>query len=332
MRRYPLLLALVPIAVLMTGCGKPPVHKYLDPALMDASIETECVSMIPADEISIHVVRAEGSGLIGGLMAKSANAKESKWAVERIQPLLDESSDVDFRRVFWGELESALREIPSLDIVEVKKTAMPASEKLDDTPGHSFREQLSPEGEQVSWFFVADSQSRAEASARRSVLIETFYELTPDARSLAVRSRLRMFLPGEKEPAYFGWVTWFSEPITDEIDEAAIAMWATDGAASYRATLQPAAAASVRMIRMDMSEKPAAKEREDMCRVKIVGPLRDDIKELYKTDRFDGWIVDRSEDCIVLRERRGNLFSFPVDQLEITSPDGTVETGGVFGK
>jgi hypothetical protein len=284
-------------AALMSGCSSP-VHKALDPNIAQHADPLLCRSVVQDEEISIHVVVYKGL-FDGGLIGKAIDAHRGNAAEERITPLLEQTADVDFRRLYWDALEETMAGIDWIGSIEFDKTTIPVVVTKDE---------------------IAD---------RYLLNLGTAYQLTPDCLALMLTTRVGLFYPGQEKAVYYGYLTYFSDPIGDLDEENAILAWAENGAAKYRSTLREGIAESMRMLRADLldREQGAGVQPGEKTTVYFQQPVQRGMRQLYNKGSFKGELLADDGARFLFREQGGNLWSLPTCSANGTKPPSKVSPG-----
>ncbi len=268
------------LTILTGGCAVK-VHKSLEPELSNHSYQATVLSKIPKEEISIHIEEKQytsaGGGLLWILIDKAINKARGKAAEERISPLLEAAADVDFRVQYWDELEKALYGSPWLKIKHLDKRSL----------GYTQEE-------------IAEMKPPF-------LLLNTFYELSPNSQVLLVQTKASLYLNDLNKPDYFGFYSYYSDKVgkKDEKDEKAIELWAANNASAYRESLTEGIEQNMYMLHLDLLDKPAdpKNEKGDKIRMRIRSPISGSMQT------FQGKVIKRDKYRVVMREKGGNLFS-----------------------
>jgi hypothetical protein len=223
-----------------TGCiSGPPPNQALDKSL----IETEPVkvrSIIAQDEVFIPVKETHSgvplqSGLIEGVIHAIFEAphqvrNDAKYARARrlLGPLLEQTLTVEFRANYWDGLKRTLQS--------------PTGMKIGDI-------QTDTQTRQVT---IADLREQP------FLALNTSYHLSDDCSVLIIQTQFRYFQSGNNRPVSYGFLTYFSDEIGPEREDSAIAKWAANGAATYRATLNHGISETMKMLRFAILEPTTA--------------------------------------------------------------------------
>lgn len=133
--------------------------------------------------------------------------------------------------------------------------------------------------------------------------LETKYYLNNDCNILTIQTIVDFRRAGE--PLYYGILTYASNAIALEEDPArAIAKWTEDEAKTYRFALNQGVQEIMKMLRLDLLDeripvKDAQKEQTQLTSHNLVG----------KT--MQGKILKREGDRVIVRDKKGLLFSLP---------------------
>ena len=266
---------------LTAGCGT--VHKSLDSGLANFSNNVTVLSKIPREEISIRIeekrytTTGAGDGLIWLWIDKGINKARGKAAEERIAPLLEATADIDFRTQYWDELEKALSQSSWIKVAHLDKRGLGYTEE---------------EAAKIELPFLA---------------LSTSYELSPNSQVLVVQTKANLYLKDHKKPDYFGFHSYYSPKIgkNNEKGKNAIALWAANNASVYREALSEGINQNMKMLQIDLFDRPANPMNEIGEKIKI--RFRSPISGSMQTLR--GIVLKRDGNRIIMREKGGNLFS-----------------------
>lgn len=220
--------------------------------------------------------------LIQNAMYRTQVARECKEAEGRLTPLLQQASDVDFRREFHERLGSALRGISWLRVAAIEASARPL-------PG-----------------------AQDQSAERARLELESVHQLTPDCRALVVRARVRFFPKGKKKPAYIGSLAHLSADIDEVEPDSAVALWAADGARAYRVALRQGIDATMRLLQVDLTPVTEPDPLDDSTWTWLCA--RGLVNETLII--WNGVMVDRGVERIIYREESGTLWSLPTRGIE----------------
>lgn len=316
--RYGSLFCLVVSIVFLASCAAP-LHKALNPKEIPTIQQTHVRTTIAQEEISLAVVKstagdnvAAGGGvccaLIGSAIDKSIDASRSKKAEAWVAPLLEQTSDIDFRKDYWDAVLPALRSLPWIKVGETELAA--AGKKLPE-------EWLDDD----------------------VLLITASYELTPEGRFLVVGSRVQFWTKPKSKPSYYALHSYISKsaapPYTktkeseskkradvergvvkgqDAAVADAVAKWAENGAGLYRAALSEGIQEIIRMILLDLPDAQLGTQHMSGTPAKMKIPS---LLGEKKPVSVSGEILDRGEDRVIVRLKGGSLMSLPLSDIEI---------------
>ncbi len=279
-------------SALLASCA-PTLHRALDLNDLEQIERTDLRTTIVQEEPTIYVAKstagddiAAGGGLccalIGSVVDKQIDASRSRKAEAWIAPLLEVTSDVDFRKDYWAALIPALQELPWLKLGETELAVGPG-----ELPDEWLKDNV--------------------------MLVSASNELTADGRGLVVGSSVKFWLEPESKPSYFAFHSYVSGFVDTKDGEAAMAMWAANGAERYRAALAEGIRENVRMIRLDLPD--AAKQPGATAGT----PAQVKIPPLIggKALKVKGEILEQTDDRILFRASSGNLFSLPRADVEV---------------
>lgn len=279
-------------SALLASCA-PTLHRALDLNDLERIEKSNLRATITQEEPTIHVVKstagdnvAAGGGLccvlIGSVVDKQIDASRSRKAEAWIAPLLEVTSDVDFRKDYWEALLPALQALPWLKLGETELAVGP-----EELPDEWLEENV--------------------------MLISSSNELTADGRGLVVGSSVKFWNEPDSKPSYFAFHSYVSGFMDTEDGEAAMAMWAANGAERYRAALAEGIRESIRMIRLDLpdAEKQTGTTTGTPAEIKIPPLIGGGALKVK------GEILEQGEDRVLFRAATGNLFSLPRADIEI---------------
>jgi hypothetical protein len=270
----------------------------LEPASVAQLDTVRARSVVVQEKISIEVAASSygaGLGLIGALVDVGVNKGRTSDAERRVAPLRDQTQDLDFRAKFW--------------------------------------EQLGPAIQAVEWPRVADLQTAtafdpfaaADAKEAHLLTLHTFFSLSPNSAVLRIHTEFYLYMKGSKIAKAIGSVSYWSRDIGKAAegkykeDEEAVALWAADNCAAYRAAVDEGIAETVKMLRMalpyaggkDISKPgPAAQFQYDLTH----GSGDFGLKSSRNTLR--GAVLERTDDRLMLQVQPGPIYSIPMAEAE----------------
>jgi hypothetical protein len=156
------------------------------------------------------------------------------------------------------------------------------------------------------------------------VSLTTSYSLSPDASVLEMHTDYWFFLRGSTQPAALGAVSYWSSQIgrspdgeTWQEDEAAVALWAANAGAAYRAALDEGIAETVKMLRRALpfaaGRDVAAGEPVEVRYDVVHG--RGDFGISEGQSRFQGSVLERTGERLVLHVYGGPIYSLPAAEV-----------------
>jgi len=274
------------LLLVTTGACSSPRHKALDPGL--ARIQ-DCAarSAIPQDHIVVYFEESKLSNpglatdLVGALLMLGArkiddnlNRDRRARAETAATALIAETRDFDFRREFWSALQSGFARSPWLKV-------------------RSFESAVK-----------AETPSGVDLGNRSYLTLHTSYRLSIDHRTLVLSTHAKLFVPGNREPAYFGDFTYYSGPASAPEGSAIVATWVKDRAAAYREALKDGIRATVQMLEIDVL---GPRSPGDAPRGEEVGFSQDDVDG--GTIAVRGPVLATQGNRVIVRLRDGNLVS-----------------------
>ncbi len=276
------------LLILLAGGCSVTVHKPLDFDLANHTYNIKALSTIPKEEISIHIDEKQytsaGGGLLWVLIDKGINKARGSAAEKRVAPLLEATADVDFRTQYWDELEKALFDSPWLKIKHLDKRSL----------GYT--------------------QEKIAEMKPPFLILNTFYELSPNSQVLNVQTKANLYLKDLNKPDYFGFHTYYSAKVgkNDEKDENAIELWTANNASAYREALTEGIDQNMYMLRLDLLDNPSNPKNEKGNEIKL--RIRSPISGSMQT--LKGKELSRKDNRVIMREEGGNLFSIDTGLVE----------------
>ncbi|GFO68782.1 hypothetical protein GMLC_23610 [Geomonas limicola] len=278
------------ITLLMTGCSSAPIHKHLDTTLTNKTYDTVVLSKIPKEEISVPVQEKRytstggADGLLWLLIDKGINKARASSVEETIAPLLKATADVDFRTQYWSQLEPLLSGSPWLKVTRLDKRTL----------GYKKEE--------------------AEKIKAPFLILTTFYQLSSDFQTLLVQTKAQLYLQNTSKPDYFGFMSYYSGKIgkNNEEDSKAVELWVANNAAAYRKALAEGIDQNMKMLRLDLLDRPANPQDEQGEEFKLT--LRSPVSDSSQT--LQGKVLDRKGSRLIFRDVGGNLFSIDTASQE----------------
>jgi hypothetical protein len=282
------ILPILPIFIAL-GCKARVLHQALDPALAVPQ-EVDGRSIVARDEVVVRVAAANlGSGLpatdLGGLVAAlllkatedGITRSRATRAEALVEPLLDATPDFDFRARLQDAVDAALAQSSWMHARNFEHSSTPRN------------------------------VTTTEIAERPFLALQSVHELSEDCRVLTAQAHVRFFAKGNKRPAYFGYLTYYSAPVAADGHEAAIAAWAENGGARYRTIAEEAIDDLRDMLGMDLlsSSGILGGDADPQTKVAYHDPFRG--KRMVMT----GTVLADKGNRIILRESGGNLFSLP---------------------
>ncbi len=308
------LVGLVVSIVFLASCAAP-LHKALNTKEIATIEQTHVRTTIAQEEISLHVVKStagdnfSGCGIMGALFGaaidKNIDASRSKKAEAWVAPLLEQTSDIDFRKDYWDAVLPALR---SLQWMKVGET------------------ELAATGKKLPEEWLDDDV----------LLITASYELTPEGRFLVVGSRVQFWTKPKSKPSYYAFHSYVSKSVAPPYSAAAkkystqnrvdankgkdaagvdaVAKWAENGAGLYRTALNEGIQEIIRMILLDLPDAQLGTQHMSGTPAKMKIPS---LLGEKKPVSVSGEILERGEDRVIFRLKDGSLMSLPLSDIEI---------------
>ncbi|RKZ38457.1 MAG: hypothetical protein DRQ49_14230 [Gammaproteobacteria bacterium] len=272
--------------IMLGGCAMM-THKSLNPVLVNHTYQIDVLSIIRNDEITIQFDEKQylSSGRRGLFLAlideDRLNQMRRKAVHSQIAPLLKVKTNIDFRTQYWNQLQKNLAKSPWLEIKSLDKSTV-------------------------------EYKSVKLAKIQPPLLVlNTLYELSPNAQVLIVQTKARLYLNEVNKPDYLGFNTYYSAPVGKEIDEKAIELWAANNAFIYRKALAEGIEQNMRMLQLDLFDKRANLKKGEEIRLEIRTPISG------WTLKVSGHILKQNKNRLLIREKRGgNLFSIATSLIK----------------
>jgi hypothetical protein len=281
------LFLLVPLCLVANGCKTQQVaHKPIDPNAIQSQA-TLVRSVIVQDEVIIPVKiehanpgLAYGGGGVGALVHaiseaahKAKNKSRMDEAARLLAPLRQKAVTVEFRADHWDALTNALASSRGIRLLKAEAATKYTKPTIADIKDQPFLSLL------------------------------TVYSLTRNCSTLEILTILQYFQAGNNQPAYSGALIYFSDEIGPERDEAAVAKWASDEAAPYKAAVREGIIETMKMLRADILEpvSPTGVSEDTKLKFRVPGST--------KEVAWKGKILQRNRERLIFRKDGGPLFS-----------------------
>lgn len=301
------------LVIICSGCAAP-LHKALNPAEIASIQQTHVRATVVQEEVTIDVVKSTSGDIVaapgglccllmGSMIDKSVDTQRSKQAEAWVAPLLEQISDVDFRKDYWDALLPMLRSLKWM--------------KLGET-------ELAATGKEIPEEWLNDNV----------LLIWAQYALNPEGRFLIVTSRVQFWTHPKSKPSYYAFHSYVSKGMAPEDTTSdtsssqkteknkpwlgageAAARWAANGAELYRAALNEGIQEMIRMIHFDLPDADQTTQHMSGTKAKVKIPK---LLGGGGLESLSGEILDRGTDRIIFRVQNGNLFSLPIADIEIS--------------
>jgi hypothetical protein len=281
------------LVCLAAGCAG--TRPTLKPKVVSTVNCTAVRGFLPQSQVNAQFIRSgygAGGGLIGAIVDASVSSSREHTAIKRVQELRDQVRDVPFRTLFSQAVSNSVMGIPWL--------------KAD-----KFEEILGPRLPPVTRPMVA----------QRAVLnLGTDYYISQDCRVFVVASGMGFFPPGKRRmPTAANFVTYQSAEIGKPDAERAIALWAADGAASFRNAIREGIQENVKLVRYALEYMGGA-NHPDAPQVTLRARLLHARVDFgFKADQvtMKGTILEDGPDRLVFRNTAGRFFSLPRREVEV---------------
>jgi hypothetical protein len=269
------------------------VPHRLEPATVASARATDVTSLIPQQHATVLWVASGygmngNSGLIGAIVAASANKGRRERAEEHALPLRWQTQDIDFQSRYTEALTAVLKDVPFLRFQRLTR-------------------------------YDANLPSvRAEEVERGNVLrVGTDYYLSPDSVVLVVASGFGFFASGQPDRAAAVMRTFYrSEEIGHVEDEPAIALWTAAGASRYRGALAEGAAENLKMTRMALAYMSGTDYAGPKVRIHaLINHARGDFGVKPSATYLEGTIVEESAHRIILQTEDA-FYSIPRSAID----------------
>ena len=275
------------------GCAG--IGPTLKPEVVAIVNSTTARGFLPQAEVKAEYLQSgygAGGGLIGAIVDAAVTSGRRSGAEKRVQVLREQVKDVDFRGLYWQTISNTVMGVPWLK-----------GEQLELVHGTTL------------------PRVTKQMVKQRAVLnIGADYYISQDCRALVVATGLGFFPPGKAgTPRAANIVAYHSPEVGKPDGEQAIALWSTDGAASFRKAALEAIQENGKLVRYALEYMGGATAPS--------GPLVTlDARLLHaigdygiKAGRVSmkGTILEQSPDRLIFRSKAGRIFSLPRAEVEI---------------
>jgi hypothetical protein len=257
-------------------------------------------SAIPQDDvqkmtlplIQAHVQAPAGAGFGGGLILSvvasvvvtaAINAdvrRRIEQATLAFPPLLEEVKDFDFRRQFWTRLARGLERGSRFRILDITT--------FDSERG-----------------YLDQAETVGGEPVDAMLELRTEYALAPDLRSFMMVTDALLQSRADNRELYRCRYTFSTPPVSEGDYAAAIAVWAADQGALYRAAALMGIQQTLKMLRYDLTDEapPAPAVGEGHAHDLIAGPAGP-VRIAVK-----GTLIERDAGAVIVRDANGLLRS-----------------------
>jgi hypothetical protein len=245
---------------------------------------------------------APGLGLIGAVVAavivQSVINSQVERAVERatlaFPPLTEAAKDFDFRRHFWARLDEEMHGEGRFKVAEV----------LTFSGERSYTEQsASVDGEAVD--AILD--------------LRTQYALSPDLRSFVMSTQVLLQARDDNREIYRCRYDFTTPPVAEGEYEAAIAAWAANDAALYRAAAVLGMRETLKMLRFDLTGLDAPRPGGEEVSLHDGRPIAGgSVRVAMKSNvvhREDGVVIGRDSIGVMRAAVQGTQFTPSDEQM-----------------
>jgi hypothetical protein len=225
------------VALVAGGCASAPPP--LQPGQMAGLGGVRVLSSVPTGRIAVNVkeqpIFAQSLAALGTIIDMTTAAVRQRAANKRVVRLQEAAAGVPFREPYWEALEATLATVPGLETSPVERN--PAAYSKDELAG------VSPP----------------------FLLLTTTYELTGHDHVLLVRTGAALYVDSREKPARRGEYTYVAAvPGPADLEgEDAVAAWAANDAAAYRAAVREGIAETMVMLRTGLAGEPTARNATD---------------------------------------------------------------------
>jgi hypothetical protein len=249
-------------------------------------IQVPLVGFFPAVIASVAVTMAAQSA------AESQAQNRLAAAHALLPPLLETTRDFDVRQQFWSRLQSTLGDDARFRVLDIATLA--------EAP-------------------VEAARPAAGEAADAVLELRTHYALTPDLRSFGMTTRARLLAREDNRELYGCTLYFTTPPASDGENEAAVAAWAAQGAALYRAAAMMGVEQTIKMLRMDLTgadaPRPAGEEvHVHETRNSLGGMLRVPVPASL-VERDGAVLIARDAKGFMRAAFEGALFTPPEESL-----------------
>ena len=290
------LLATAVLAV--SGCVV--ITYRLEPAHVARLDQARARSVVAPEKVSIEVMASSygaGLGLIGALVDSGVNKGRATDAERRAAPLREGTQDLDFRAKFWEQLGPGIKDLEWPKVADVDTAKV--------------------------WSLLSD----ADVKDSHLIALHTNHSLSPNGAVLRISTSFSFHMKGSAKTAAIGSVTYYSRDIGKVVegkykeDEEAVALWAADNCAAYRAAIEEGIAENVKMLR---SALPYAGGKDVPPPLQVtefkydVTHGRGDFGLKSWRTTLRGTVLERTNERLMVRVGLGPIYSVPVAEIEET--------------
>jgi hypothetical protein len=259
-----------------------------------------------------------GGGLVFAIVASVivnsvVNAQVQKrveQATLAFPPLLEQVKDFDFRRQFWRRLEASLAQDRRFKVLEI----------------------TTFNGERG---YVEQPETAGGEPVDAVLDLRTEYALTPDLRSFVMMTQVLLQARSDNRELYRCRYFFTTPPVADGEYEAAIAAWAAERGALYRAAAVLGMQQTMKMLRYDLTGEDAPRAAGEaaqvyesraaptgMMRVPVAGAL---------VEREDGALIVRDAQGFMRSAFEGEVFAPSPETVAAASEEAAGATRGRAG-
>lgn len=215
---------------------------------------------------------------IGDAIVNSQIQKRVERASLAFPGLLEAVGDFDFRRQFWSRLDEEMAREGRFKVLELVT--------FDGERGHLEQPQ-SVRGEPLD--AVLD--------------LRTEYFLSADLRAFVMRTDAVLHAAGDQREMYRCRYHFATPPVAAEELEPALAAWAADGGALYRAAAVIGMVQTLKMLRFDLTGLEAPRPAGGPAQVTETVQARG----VLVRQPIPGGVVEREDGAVIVRDPKGAM-------------------------
>lgn len=228
MKKITLIIALL----ILTGCASTPVDRSISKENAYSARHAKVYLIIPQNEVIGHLneISTQGFGIIGDILNSYENSKAYKFMLQRVKPINNLVSDLDFRHDYLSSLKSSGIFINSSNI-----------EILDKAPGSIEERNKLLKG----------------SNGKPVVFISLTYSFEPAYRMLGIISTVSLWNSKGEGPIHTILTSYQSSQVKRDnsvvlvpnLSDKLIELWASNNAEKYRLIYKEGIVESVALLK-----------------------------------------------------------------------------------